>query len=100
MTPAAWNSCLPAVYVRSERLRRDSTGDNLGKIGRFSCPHPNLALTRPMRNATAKLGEAGFQSLWAGQVVARVRVLPEADPVNRIVEQMQETGLLSSDNKI
>ena len=57
-------------------------------------PYPlQNILTRPMRNAAAKLGEAGFQSLWAGQGVARVRTLPAADLVKQLVEEMQQAGL-------
>jgi nitronate monooxygenase len=36
------------------------------------------ALTKPMRTAAAKLGKSGFLSLWAGQGVARCRVMPAA----------------------
>lgn len=38
-------------------------------------------LTRAMRGAAAKQGKAGFQSLWAGQGVAKCRVLPAAELV-------------------
>ncbi|HVP45604.1 MAG TPA: nitronate monooxygenase family protein, partial [Bryobacteraceae bacterium] len=51
-------------------------------------PYPlQNVLTRPMRTAAAKLGKAGFLSLWAGQGVARCRTLPADDLVRRLVEE-------------
>ncbi len=44
-------------------------------------------LTRPMRNAAGQLGEADFISLWAGQGVARSRLMPAADLVEALVEE-------------
>ncbi|HXN97566.1 MAG TPA: nitronate monooxygenase [Candidatus Acidoferrales bacterium] len=54
------------------------------------------ALTRPMRNAAAKLGESGFQSLFCGQGVARARALPVAELVNRLVSEMNSTRIASA----
>jgi nitronate monooxygenase len=51
-------------------------------------------LTRPMRNAAAKRGEPGYQSLWAGQGVTRTRMLPAAELVRRLVEEMKEAGVV------
>ena len=51
-------------------------------------------LTRPMRNAAAKRGEPGYQSLWAGQGVTRARALPAAELVRQLVEEMQEAGVV------
>jgi nitronate monooxygenase len=52
-------------------------------------PYPlQNALTRPMRAAAAKRGDAGFLSLWAGTGVARARALPAADLVRRLLEEM------------
>ena len=48
------------------------------------------ALTRPMRNAAAKQGAAGFLSLFAGQGVARARAMPAAQLVDRLVAEMNE----------
>ncbi|HYA17365.1 MAG TPA: nitronate monooxygenase [Bryobacteraceae bacterium] len=42
-------------------------------------------LTRTMRSAAAKLGKAGFQSLWAGQGVARCRAVPAAELVRSLL---------------
>jgi nitronate monooxygenase len=44
-------------------------------------------LTRPMRNAAGQLGVADYISLWAGQGVARSRVLPAADLVAALEEE-------------
>jgi nitronate monooxygenase len=45
------------------------------------------ALTRPMRSAAAKSGNADFLSLWAGTGVARARTLPAGELVRRLVEE-------------
>jgi nitronate monooxygenase len=56
-------------------------------------PYPlQNALTRPMRTAAARKGDSGFLSLWAGQGVARVRVLPAAELVRHLVEEMKEAS--------
>ena len=44
-------------------------------------------LTRPMRNAAGRLGDAGFISLWAGQGVARSRAMPAAELVRTLVDE-------------
>lgn len=44
-------------------------------------------LTRPMRNAAGRQGVPDFISLWAGQGVARSRVLPAADLVKTLLEE-------------
>jgi nitronate monooxygenase len=52
-------------------------------------PYPlQNALTRAMRTAAAKRGDAGFLSLWAGQGVARSRPLPAAELVARLVAEI------------
>lgn len=45
------------------------------------------ALTGPMRAAAAKLGRAGFLSLWAGRGVARTRSMPAGELVRRLVDE-------------
>ena len=50
-------------------------------------------LTRAMRNAAAKRGEPGYQSLWAGQGVTRARTLPAGELVRRLVEEIREAGV-------
>jgi nitronate monooxygenase len=60
-------------------------------------PYPlQNALTRPMRTAAAKTGEAGFLSLWAGQGVNRERALPAAELVKRLVAEAKEAGVTFS----
>ncbi len=46
------------------------------------------ALTRPMRTAAARQGDAEHLSLWAGQGVARIRAMPAAELVRRLVEEL------------
>jgi nitronate monooxygenase len=56
-------------------------------------PYPlQNALTRPMRTASAKRGEAGYLSLWAGQGVARTRALPAGELVRRLVDELREAA--------
>lgn len=45
-------------------------------------------LTRPMRTAAAKLGNAGYLALWAGQGVARSRSLSAEELVRKLVREM------------
>ncbi len=47
------------------------------------------ALTRPMRNAAAGLGDSGYLSLFVGQGVTRARALPAAELVSLLVAEMQ-----------
>jgi nitronate monooxygenase len=52
-------------------------------------PYPlQNSLTRPMRTAAAKIGNAGFLSLWAGQGVARCRAMPAADLMRQLVDEL------------
>jgi nitronate monooxygenase len=51
------------------------------------------ALTRPMRAAAAKQGNADFLSLWAGQGFARARALPTAELVKILAAEMKSAGL-------
>jgi nitronate monooxygenase len=53
------------------------------------------ALTRPMRNAAAQLGESGYLSLFVGQGVTRARTLPAAELVQRLVAEMQQARAAS-----
>jgi nitronate monooxygenase len=49
-------------------------------------PYPlQNALTRAMRTAAAKRGDADYLSLWAGTGVARAQALPAADLVGRLL---------------
>ncbi len=53
------------------------------------------ALTRPMRNAAAQLGESGYLSLFVGQGVTRARALPAAELIQRLVAEMREARTAS-----
>jgi nitronate monooxygenase len=48
------------------------------------------SLTRPMRAAAAKKGEAGFLSLWAGTGVTRTRSMPAAELVATLVAELND----------
>jgi nitronate monooxygenase len=57
-------------------------------------PYPlQNVLTRPMRTAAAKLGKAGFLSLWAGQGVARCRAMPAGQLVAQLVRESSTSPL-------
>jgi nitronate monooxygenase len=52
-------------------------------------PYPlQNMLTRPMRSAAAKQGEAGYLSMWAGTGVARARALPAGEMVASLLDEM------------
>jgi nitronate monooxygenase len=53
-------------------------------------PYPlQNSLTRAMRTAAAKTGDAGYLSLWAGQGVTRARSMPAGELVRRIVDEIK-----------
>jgi nitronate monooxygenase len=57
-------------------------------------PYPlQNVLTRPMRTAAAKKGDAGYLSLWVGQGVTRARSLPAAELINRLAVEMEAAGV-------
>jgi len=47
-------------------------------------PHQN-SLTRPMRAAAARVGDAGFLSLWAGTGVGRARAIPAKELMEALI---------------
>jgi nitronate monooxygenase len=52
-------------------------------------PYPlQNTLTRPMRTAAAKRGDAGYLSLWAGTGVARARAMPARKLVECLVREI------------
>ncbi len=56
-------------------------------------PYPlQNMLTRPMRTAAAKRGEAGYISMWAGTGVTRARSLPAGELVARLLDEMDASG--------
>lgn len=46
-------------------------------------------LTRSMRAAAAKAGDAGYLSLWAGRGVTRARAMPAGELVRTLVQEMK-----------
>ena len=46
-------------------------------------------LTRPMRNAAAKRGDARYLSLWAGKGAAKARSMPAGELVRLLVREME-----------
>lgn len=46
------------------------------------------AMTRSMRTAAAKKGDAGFLSLWAGTGATRIRAMPAAELVRLLVAEI------------
>ncbi|HET7232519.1 MAG TPA: nitronate monooxygenase [Longimicrobium sp.] len=63
----------------------------------LSFPAQNT-LTRPMRAAAGKRGEAGYLSLWAGTEAHRARPLPAADLVRALVAEMRAAEPVSAEN--
>jgi nitronate monooxygenase len=56
-------------------------------------PYPlQNALTRAMRTAAARRGDAEHLSLWAGQGVGRIRAIPAAELVARLAEELAAAG--------
>lgn len=52
-------------------------------------PYPlQNQLTRAMRTAAAKSGEAGYLSLWAGQGVARIRPMPATELMQTVIQEL------------
>ncbi len=81
----------------SGRPARGLANDFIARVAerdQIILPYPiQNALTRPMRTAAAKQGDAGYLSLWAGQGVARARALPAAGLVRCLVEEMDSVGV-------
>ena len=76
----------------SGRPARGLANDFIHRVagcGEMILPYPlQNALTRAMRTAAAKQGDAGYLSLWAGQGVARARALPAGELVRRLVAEL------------
>jgi len=71
--------------IENDFIRRMRT--HAGDI--LSFPAQNT-LTRPMRAAAGKRGEAGYLSLWAGTGAARARRLPAAELVRVLVDELRQ----------
>ncbi|HEY6842666.1 MAG TPA: nitronate monooxygenase [Thermoanaerobaculia bacterium] len=98
---AAYKSALHASNAPSVITRAFSGRAARGLANEFHAmvdesailPYPvQNALTRPMRTAAAKRGEAGFLSLWAGTGVAKIRSMPAEELVQRLVEELNQTS--------
>jgi nitronate monooxygenase len=48
-------------------------------------------LTRAMRAEAARRGEEGYLSLWAGRGVPRIRLMPAAELMQRLIEEMSQS---------
>jgi nitronate monooxygenase len=104
-TPEAYRRAVLAVCTDTTVITRAFSGrparglhnafvDNLTGAEDSILPYPlQNALTRPMRTAAARTGNAGFLSLWAGQGVARARALPAGEMVKRLILEMKESGV-------
>jgi nitronate monooxygenase len=78
---------------RPARGLRNAFIDKLKGKEDWILPYPQQnALTRPMRTAAAKAGDAGYLSLWAGQGVTRARALPAAELIHRLVGEIENAG--------
>ncbi len=106
-TPEAYRSAILAARTDATVITRAFSGrparallntfiSKLEGKEKVILPFPlQNALTRPMRNAAAKLGEAGYLSLFAGQGVTRARALPAAELIRRLVAEMQQSRVAS-----
>jgi nitronate monooxygenase len=76
----------------SGRPARGLANDFIAKLdGREETilPYPlQNMLTRAMRTAAAKRGDAGYLSLWAGQGVGRIRAMPAGELVRLLVQEL------------
>ncbi len=77
-----------AFSGRAARGLRNEWIDTVPEDAILPFPLQN-ALTRPMRAAAAKKGEAGFLSLWAGTGVARARAMPAAELIAMLVSELR-----------
>jgi nitronate monooxygenase len=74
----------PARGLRNHFIRQLEDKDTI------ILPFPvQNSLTKAMRTAAAKRGDAGYLSLWAGQGVKRIRSMPAADLMRKLMEEME-----------
>ena len=84
-----------AFSGRPARGLRNTFIDKLQGKENSILPYPlQNILTRSMRSAAAKAGNADFLSLWAGQGVTRARSLPAAKLIEQLVSEMKEAGVV------
>jgi nitronate monooxygenase len=78
-----------AFSGRPARGLRNAFVDALAAKEDAILPFPlQNALTRPMRTAAGKQGNAGYLSLWAGRGVSRARNMPAGDLVICLVDEI------------
>ena len=103
-TAPTHRQALLAAQADTTRVTRAYSGRNArGLVTAFMervDPRPDMILpfplqndlTRPMRGAATKAGDARFLSLWAGQGVARCRALPAADLIAALAAELAAAG--------
>ncbi|MEV5538603.1 nitronate monooxygenase [Saccharopolyspora shandongensis] len=75
----------------SGRPARGLVNRFLADNGDAPAAYPQLNnLTKPMRGAAGKAGDAELMSLWAGQTYAQARPLPAAELVRRLAEEARQ----------
>ncbi|HJT16927.1 MAG TPA: hypothetical protein VJ853_06050 [Thermoanaerobaculia bacterium] len=87
---SAYFKTFPVVEVQQTFYDPPAGGEMVDESAILPYPLQN-ALTRPMRTAAVKRGEAGFLSLWAGTGVAKIRSLPAGELAQRLVEELRAT---------
>ena len=77
-----------AYSGRAARGIRNTFIDRIAERDELILPFPfQNSLTRPMRTAAAKAGDAGYLSLWAGTGVSQIRTLPAADLISTLLRE-------------
>ncbi|TDD43890.1 NAD(P)H-dependent flavin oxidoreductase [Saccharopolyspora elongata] len=75
----------------SGRPARGLVNRFLADNGDAPAAYPQLNnLTKPMRGAAGKAGDAELMSLWAGQTYAQTRPLPAAELVRRLTDEARQ----------
>jgi nitronate monooxygenase len=81
----------------SGRPARGLANDFIQRVvdrGDMTLPYPlQNMLTRAMRTAAAKQGDASYLSLWAGKGVTRARAMPAGELMRRLVEELLQALL-------
>lgn len=76
-----------AYSGRAARGIRNEFIENVPEEAIIAYPHQN-SLTRPMRAAAARVGDARYLSLWAGTGVARARAMPAKELMAALIAEM------------
>jgi nitronate monooxygenase len=80
-----------AFSGRPARGLRNRFIEELEGKDRMILPFPTQnTLTKALRTAAAKRGDAGYLSLWAGQGVKRIRSMPAAELVRSLIEEVEQ----------